>query len=296
MSDILKFPSICPDGVYRLRNAGRTSPNLYLEYESDTQITPQELDAGNTKQQWTITAQADDIYRIVNVNSKSPLSVITYTDGGETKQRLGAGGSQQWNVEPRGDEWVIGVLENGTCIDLAVNNVPIIWERNNLVNQHWVLEIVDGTGESGGSGSVAPGVYGITNVGTKADLCVWTGRDYKTSAVRMWPTDPNNGVRKWNVESVVGGVEITYVLYPPNSLRWLQDGPEVAPTRNTCRLVPVPNTEYFHIALTAKADSKYLADTNTIGTADLPAASESFDANDQRQQWYFTPWNAFPGQ
>jgi len=176
--------------------------------------------------------------------------------------------------------------------------VPIIWDRNNLVNQYWILEIVDGTGggSGGGSGSVAAGVYNITNVGTKADLVAWTGRDRKVSAVRMWPTDPNNGDRKWLVESVVGGVEITYVLFPTNSWRWLQDGPEIALTRNTCRLVPVPNTQYFHIALTAKPDSKYLTDNNAVGTGDLPAASESFDANEPRQQWYFTPWNAFPGQ
>jgi len=297
MSDILHFPSIVPNGVYRLRSAARTSPNLYLEWLSDSQISPQELDKGNTKQHWKITTQSDDIYVITNVHSSSNLSIINYKDNNVDKQRLGAGGTQKWTIEPRGSQWILGVLENGTCVDLAVNNVPIIWDRLNVVNQNWVLEIVDGDGTGDeGAGTVPPGVYTITNVGTKADLVTWTGREYKNSAVRMWPTNPGDGNHKWNVTPYPGGVEITYTLYPTNSIRWLQEGPEVAPTWNVCRLPRVPNTQYFHIALSSKKDAKYLTDNNAPNTADLPASSESFDANDQRQQWYFTPYNPFPGQ
>jgi len=141
---ILKVPSVVPNGIYRFRSSARF-PNVYLQWEIDNHIRLHEYKANERRQEWKISSKDDDdLYVIHNIFSELNITTVDYQDEKETKQALICGDREQtWSVEPRGDAFVIGVVGNGKCIDLAQDNTPFIWERNNLMNQRWVLEIVE---------------------------------------------------------------------------------------------------------------------------------------------------------
>jgi len=297
--NILKFPSVVPDGRYRIRSAAR-QPKLYLQWELGNEVKPQPLNADNPRQLWRIFSQEDDIYLIQNVHSQQNLSVEWSDDGSGTKTaRLYSGGLQYWVIDPRGDTFNIGMLENGLCVDLAGNNVAILWERNNFINQSWFLEIVDDKPGEGGNGGdngvgtnpISSGIYNIVNRVTNADATIWIDSTNATSTIKGWPTlgaTHTNTSRTWRIiPDGSNGLKITYTNVPPNSLRFLKAGPYISAGENICKIIAVPGTPYFHIKLGTADNAECLQDHNNANTTDLVMSQAPYTQGDQRQQWQF---------
>lgn len=304
---ILKFPSVVPDGTYRIRSAAR-QPRLYLQWELGNAVTPQPFNATNPRQLWKIFSQEDDIYLIQNVHSQQNLSVEWSEDAsGVRTARLSSGALQYWCLDPRGDAFNVGMLENGMCVDLAGNNVAILWERNNYINQSWYLEIVDdneeeqaGSGGGGGGGTgegavgtnpISSGVYNIVNRVTRADATIYTDANNATSTIKAWPAlgaTRTNNTRTWRITpDGVDGLKITYRNVPANSLRFLKAGPYISAGENVCRIIAVPGTPYFHIKLGTADNALCLQDHNNANTNNLTLSQAGYTQGDQRQQWQF---------
>jgi len=278
-------PSV-PEGVYRIRNVSRTDPPLYLEWQTDNSVKPAPLKTDNAAQNWKISPLLQTgNYVITNVPSNANLSIQEYTEAGVTKYRLFSGGSQAWNLDGRVDQFVIGVAENDTCVDLADNDVLIIWARYNGKNQRFVLEPVV-------PADIAPGIYSINNRATNGTLTIWTNYDQITAPVRVFAyvvVPPTNAERTFTVTPKNGGYTLTNTKTVGSTPRWLaqSNGPVVRLEENICRITPVPGTNYFSIATSQSQNAQVLLDTNNKGAGDGLVSTASIDLTDIRQHWQF---------
>jgi hypothetical protein len=301
---VLAFPPVVPENTYRIRSCDRV---LYLEWQSDNEVKPVALKPDSDLQKWTVTSQLDDLYIITNVASKTTLSTTSYDHEGKQMSRLYSGGTQYWTLEPRGDDFIIGHPSNSLCVDLSNDNWAILWERNGGRNQRWVLDSVepnskpggnpgiDSTGNAGSTGSsnlISSGVYNIKNRATDGEICIWTGYVSDNAPVLVWPatgTARTYSARAWNVSPTSGGVQITNSYYVAKGPRSLKEGPFVNQASNTCRLIPVEGTQYFHIATGPASDSRVLMDSNAPRAINQPATMSQYNKDDQRQHWMFSP-------
>jgi hypothetical protein len=274
-----------PEAVYRIRSASRDPP-LYLEWQTDNTVKPVPLKTDNAAQNWKISPLLQTgNYVITSVPSNANLSTQAYTEDGETKYRLFSGGSQAWNLDGRVDQFVIGVAENDTCIDLADNDVPIIWARYNGKNQRFVLEPVL-------PGDISSGIYSIVNRETNGTLTIWTNFDQLTAPVRVYAyysVPSTNAERTFTVTPKNGGHALTNTKTPGSTPRWLaqSNGPVVRLLENICRITPVAGTNFYYIATDTSQTSPVLMDTNKKGTNDGWVSAATMDLADTRQHWQF---------
>lgn len=127
---ILKFPSVVPDGTYRVRSAAR-NPDRFLQWEVNNEVRLHEFKDDERRQQvcsclphdivnpkigihhtlahtrqWKIFSKEDDVYGIQNVFSELKLGITDWQADGKDYQRLFCGVDQSWTIEPRGDMFV----------------------------------------------------------------------------------------------------------------------------------------------------------------------------------------------
>jgi len=276
-----------PNGVYRIKSVARSVPDLYLECSADNEIRPVELQSDSDAQKWRISVQANGTYSITNVGTLLALSITTYQEDGKTKQRAYGGGAQSWILEPRGGDFVIGIPDSGNCLDLAINNWTIVWERNNAQNQHWILDSVDPIPIPV---NLIPGVYRIRNRMTNSALCIWTDRAKNPAApvliYEFLRLNTANIARDWTLR-VSDTKELTLTNAYPSMDRYLTDGPFVTASPNIIRLIPVAGTQYFHIATNKAVDSPVIVDFNPRDAVDQPASTSTYSKDDMRQHWEF---------
>jgi len=282
---VLPAPSV-PDGVYRIRSASRDPP-VYLEWQTNNEVKPLPLKTDNAAQTWKISSLLQTgNYVITNVPSNANLSIQSYTEDGETKYRLFSGGSQAWNLDGRVDQWVIGVAENDTCVDLSDNNVLIIWARYNGTNQRFILEPVV-------PADIAPGVYSINNRATNGTFTISTNYDLVTAPLRVYAyvvVPSSNTQRTFTVTAKGGGYTLTNLYSNVSTTpRWLaqDNGPVISLDENICRLTPVPGTNYFYIATDLSQNARVVTDINKTGTNNGFLTTAAIDLTDTRQQWQF---------
>jgi len=305
---VLAFPPVVPEDTYRIRNCDRV---LYLEWQSSNEVKAAALKPDSDLQKWTVKSQQDDLYILTNVASKMVLSIRAYDENGEKRFQLYSGGDQYWTLEPRGDDFIIGHPSDTLCVDLAGDSGWVqLWARNGQRNQRWVLDSVEpgkpggnpgGSGSTGTTGStgstgsnnlISSGVYNIKNRATDSEICIWTGYQYDNAPVVVWPatgTARTYSARAWNVNPSSDGVQITNAYYVAKGPRSLRDGPFVNQMSNTCRLIPVAGTQYFHIAMGTASDSRVLMDSNAPRAIDQTATTSQYNKDEQRQHWMFTP-------
>lgn len=289
---ILFPPPAVPSGVYRIRNAARSAPDLYLQCDTDNEIRPVELKSDSEVQQWRIAAQANGTYSITNVGTSLSLSIKTYDEGGQTKQRAYGGGAQSWTLMPLAQNFVIGVTENGQCLDLAVNNWTIIWERNNAQNQRWILDSISQIDDTTNPALfLSRAIYNITNRATNGQLILGTDNQTSDAPVLVRPFGNFTRTNRPNVWTVLAsganGVVLTNSY--PSGDRYLQDGPFVSGTPNTVRLIPIAGTHFFTIATSTVANPRALKDPNPIGAINLPTTTSDYNKDDTSQHWEFRP-------
>jgi len=113
-------------------------------------VRPQASDSTD-KQKWKVKGNTDskdlNTYSITNVSSGHPLSFREDAKkDGSTILRISAfEQGRRWTIEPRGHQFVIGWEGNEQCIDYANSGTDdwlVLWNRNNQVQQRWVLEAV----------------------------------------------------------------------------------------------------------------------------------------------------------
>jgi len=292
-----------PTAVYRIRSVDR-DPNLYFEWQTDNNVKPVELKTDSDSQKWKITPlqPKPGTYIITNVASNANLSILEYTEDGETKYRVSSGGSQAWTLGPRGDQFIIGVAENEKCVDLAANGWLIVWPRYDGQNQRFALEPVQ-------PAVVAAGTWYIRNRSTNSQLLVYTGNDAYTAPTREWPSGTGTGTtpgpipadgavpttslpHTWVVKPQDGGYAFINYYHPNKIPRWLTDsgGPVVAFSDNICQLIPVPGTSFYYIALSTSPNARVVMDTNPAKTNDALLSAARMAKDDTRQHWqFYTP-------
>jgi len=146
----LKTFQVIPDGVYRIKSAVQ---DTYLQFIQDGtyNVSPVASDPGSNMQKWQVKGNsptdAVNTYVISNVGNNLQLSFREdKNQDGTTIYRLSAFDSgSNWTIEPRGDAYVIGWEGNQQCIDYAdggSTDAAILWDRNDLTNQRWILEPV----------------------------------------------------------------------------------------------------------------------------------------------------------
>jgi hypothetical protein len=318
---VLAFPPIVPDAVYRIRTINR-SPPLYFEWQSDNEVRPTELKPNSETQKWSVVGQQDDTYTITNVASKVQLSVNEYSEGGEKKYRLYSGGVQRWHLDVRGDDFAIAPADNSKCIDIADNNWLILWERRNAPNQRFVLDSVEplvaNAGNPGGVGkavssttpqnpqsgtsagfsttstAIQAGNWNIKNRVTNGQLAISEGWPFPESPVRGWDagagsTSRYERPRVWTLTRSGEGYTFTNAQGPGLVPRYLNNGPVVNSLQCVCRLIPVPGTQYFYIAVGTDDQARVLHDPNNRPYYNGVIHMSEFNKDETRQHWVFYP-------
>jgi len=147
MATSITFGQLCPDGTYRIRSAFKTDHYLELEEDPGYDVRPMP-DSVSDFQKWQIKGNTDvNTYTITNVGGKLSLSFRPDKDeNGNPISRINASiQGSAWTIEPRGPQWVIGYAENEGCVDYASQGGEdwlLLWDRNNGVNQRWIIEPV----------------------------------------------------------------------------------------------------------------------------------------------------------
>jgi len=287
---ILKFPSVVPDGTYRVRSAAR-NPDRFLQWEVNNEVRLHEFKDDERRQQWKIFSKEDDVYGIQNVFSELKLGITDWQADGKDYQRLFCGVDQSWTIEPRGDMFVIGVVGNGTCVDLAQNDTAMIWERNNLVNQRWFLEIVNFEGDdpSKGPNPIVAGAYHLINKATNNMMVIISAEaSQPTPSIKTWSFIANPSDEfLWTVNPVTPDTLTIASTYKSSTPRYVGETLQIGPTLNTCRIVPIKGTEFFFIALSTKTGASFLRDPNSPGRNGGLVAAVPFSQADSSQQWKF---------
>jgi hypothetical protein len=137
------------DATYRIRTSA--NPAMYFQIDGSTgDVVPKALNTALDTQKWKIRNNAaDNTYILTNVGTQTQLSVRDSgdkDDNGNILYKLATFDTGlAWTLESRGPNFVIGLPTGNTCVDFSVDTKLLLWARNDLPNQRWILEQIAGT-------------------------------------------------------------------------------------------------------------------------------------------------------
>jgi len=145
----ITVPQMIPDATYRIRTASDDA--LYFQIDASSgDVVPKALNTSLDTQKWNVKGNtADSTFTLVNVGTQTQLSIRDSGDKDDTGNVIYElttfDTGLSWTIEPRGPNFVIGLATDNTCVDFSAGSKLLVWSRNGLINQRWILEQIAGT-------------------------------------------------------------------------------------------------------------------------------------------------------
>jgi hypothetical protein len=149
-----------PDATYRIRTSA--DPPMYFSIDASTGgVVPAALNTALDTQKWQIRNNAaDNTYTLTNVGTLTQLSIRDSGDkddnGNIIYELTTSATGLTWTLESRGPNFVVGLSTDNTCVDFSAGTKLLVWARNDLPNQRWILEQISGSVVPAKISAVAP--------------------------------------------------------------------------------------------------------------------------------------------